>query len=479
MAQKHDSVVAGESFPPAPKVNSLQALTRLRAKRGCEWCTFAFVLNRDMIKPDGSLDELHAIVFPLGSFSDQDKAEEHAKNVISITGHPGVIAAKYAFPVPLTSKFDPKVVTEVALDAKGRLLELESAQYKREREEYERRVKQEKDIMKEAEEETNPDSIEHFKRKCYLAIQNRAKYQFHTREAETAWQNYKKREMEVRDHFSRHPEHEKDWLPYLKEKLEERGEMNLYLSMEAAYHELRDELLGLVDPDDNDHSPTITQAVSSHSSSSETTTITQSVDETVSPSSSALVEIKQEVPLEIKAVEVFATTSSVNKVDTIQCECPGGICLGLSTNNTGECDQGISTVSVKVEDSDEECSEGVCLAPTKVEDSDEECSGGVCLAPTKVEKLEEKSSEDVCKVTETDEIISAESLNGEPEPVIEVKQITNIDDDDIIPADAVVEIVKESVTPVDPGFVEEPPIDNEEDSSPKIKVSKGKKVRKH
>jgi hypothetical protein len=252
MASKNDNCIGGETIPPPRRVNSLQSIMKLRPLNGCQWSTIAYVLNRDMIKPDGTLDDLHAVIFPLGSFYDQDKAEEHAKNVIAITGHPGVIAARYGAPVKLTTQFDPENVVEVALDPKGRIIELESAQYKREKEEYEKRVKIERDIMKEAEEENDLDSIEHFKRQCFLAIKNRSSYQVHTKEAETAWQNYKKREMAVREHYARHPEHEAEWLPYLKEKLTERGELALYNGMEVAYGELRDELLGLLDSSDED-----------------------------------------------------------------------------------------------------------------------------------------------------------------------------------------------------------------------------------
>ena len=308
--EKSAATPASDMIPPLPKVNSLQALTRLRAKRGAEWCTFAFVLNRDMLKSDGTLDELHAVVFPLGSFDDQTKAEEHAKNVISITGHPGVISARYATAVPLTTKFNPAAVTEVALDMKGRLLELESSQYKREREEYERRAKLERDIMKEAEEEVDPNSIEHFKRQCYLAIKNRANFHMHKKEADTAWENYKKREMVVRDHYARHPDHEKNWLPYLKEKLIERGEMNLYSSLEAAYKELRDELLGLIDDDDEESTPELVPA------------------------------------------------------DNISCECPGGVCLGLKPNaaalSTASFDDCADGICLAPETKTVVCENGVC-----------------------------------------------------------------------------------------------------------------------
>jgi len=246
------NIIAGDVVPVAPKVNSLRALTRLRPKKGSNWNVFAFSLNRDMIKKDGTLDELHAVVFPLGSFDDQNKAEEHAKNVIATTGHPAVVAAQYAAAVPLTIKFDSKVVTEVPVDMQGKLIELESAQYKRDKLEFEKRAEKEREIMKEAEEETDVNSIEHFKRACYLAIKNRATYQHHKKEADSAWENYKKRELTVRDHYARHPDHEKNWLPHLKDKLIERGEGTLYLSMEAAYKEIRDEMLGLVESEEDE-----------------------------------------------------------------------------------------------------------------------------------------------------------------------------------------------------------------------------------
>ena len=245
MDHKKGIPAAADIVPPPVRVNSLQALVKLRPIRGCEWCCIAFVLNRDMIKSDGTLDDLHAVIFHLGSFEQREKAEEHAKNIIATTGHPGVIVSRYGAPVKLSSNFDPNTVVDVPVDIQGRLVELETAQYKLEREGYEKRAKAERDRLKEAEEETDPNSIEHFKRQCYLAIKNRSRYLMHKKESEAAWQDYKKRESLVRSHFQRHPDHESAWLPHLKEKLTERGELDLYNGMESAYKEIRDELLGL------------------------------------------------------------------------------------------------------------------------------------------------------------------------------------------------------------------------------------------
>ena len=310
-ASKHDNRAAGDVMPQFPKVNSLQALMRLRPITGSQWCVLAFSLNRDMIQADGTLDDLHGVVFPLGSFDDKEKAEKHANNVIELTGHPAVIVVKYGYPLQLTTKFNPAAVVEVHVDAKGKIMKLESDQYKREKELHEKRVKLERDIMKEAEEETDPDTIEHFKRQCYLAIKNRANFQIHRKEADSAWENYKKREMSVRDHYARHPDHEEQWLPYLKDKLIERGEENLFIAMEAAYHEIRDEILGL----------------------------TESSDE------------------------------ETNVVDNIPCECPNGICEGSSSR----CEDGVCSVTSSPKDectviSSDECEDGVCSVTSSPKD---------------------------------------------------------------------------------------------------------------
>lgn len=382
MISNRDDRAAGDIIPPLPKVNSLQALTRLRAKRGCEWSTFAFVLNRDMIKEDGSLDELHAVVFPLGSFDNEDRAEEHAKNVISITGHPGVIAAKYGTPVPLTTKFNPQVVTEVKVDMKGRLMKLESDQYERENEEFERRVKQERDIIKEAEDETDPDNIEHFKRQCFLAIKNRAAYQQHKREADMAWENYKIREANVRIHYAKHPEHEEHWLQYLRAKLIERGEMNLYMSLEAAYKEIKNELLGITDE-------------------------TDSVSDTESNTESCV-------------NNNLSSEQSNYRSDNIICECPNNVCLGLDTsgqNNlqseTLDDSSSLSLVSSLTSD-DSDCQGGICMATsTKTECPSNQpdnviCENGICRVVKSVSLTEQNVSSS--STDNGDELMPAENI---------------------------------------------------------------------
>ena len=232
-----------QECPPPRKLKNLQALIKLKPIPGSEWSTFAFVLNRDMILPDGTLDDLHCLVFPLGSFSNREDASKHAKETIETTGHPAVIVARYGSAVPMSSKFDPNTITNVAVDIKGKLIEMESEAYKKDREIYENRVKLEQDIMKEAEEEKDENNIEHFKRQAYLAVKNYAKYIHHKKEMDESLENFKMRKVAVAEHYNRHPEHESQFLPYFKEKLAERGELELYHSIENGYNEIREELL--------------------------------------------------------------------------------------------------------------------------------------------------------------------------------------------------------------------------------------------
>ncbi|CAH6419488.1 Hypothetical protein HVR_LOCUS668 [uncultured virus] len=488
-AHKNDDRAAGDTIPPLPKINSLQALMRLRPKIGSEWSVYGFVLNKDMIQPDGTLDDLYAMIFPLGSFHDEKSAEEHAVNVISMTGHPGVIAGRYGYPIKLTSKFDPNVVKDVPVDTRGRIIQLESAQYKHEREEFEKRLKMERDMMKEAEEETDPDNIEHFKRQCYLAIKNRSSYQMHSKEAETAWENYKKREMAVRDHYRRHPEHESDWLKHLKVKLTERGELNLYKAMKNAYKEIRDEMLGESDDDSSQTCNQLKLDSSQHLRS----------QEIKSPKEGESSKDNEEPPMTLADnvvtladnVMTLADNTTSEPIldamlddrnqsvkddstfkDNIECECPGDVCLGLiekMNQSSGSIDEIKESVSKEKID-----------IPSLEED---DCPGGVCMV---------QSSE---LSADSDEIISVHEPTKESEVVKESETIetkkADEEEDELISAEEI-EKAKENVQSVEtsqkivenPGFVEEP---EDDQLSPKIqKVSpprnqssrrKGKKKR--
>jgi hypothetical protein len=294
---------------PPRRNNSLHALMRLKPMPGSEWNVVAYVLNKDMINSDGVLDHFYGVMIPLGSFRDRDKAEEHAKNLIAITGHPGITVVRYGYPLQLTTKFDPTTVTMVNVDTKGKIVDLESAQYKEDMAEYERQTERDREITKEAEEETNPDSIEHFKRQCYLAVKNRSTYEIKMTEAKEAWTNYEKRKHAVQDHYQRHPDHETTWLPYLKDKLTHRGETKLYRTIKHGYDEIRDELLGL----NSSPSETVVEPSSETDVEPSSETVVEPSSETdVEPSSETVVEPPSETVVEPPSETVVEPSSETD-----------------------------------------------------------------------------------------------------------------------------------------------------------------------
>ncbi len=203
----------------------------------------AYALNKDIIEKDGKISDTFGAAFCLGSFDDQLKAEQHAKEIIQLTQHPAIIAVKYGFPILLKPTLDPKTVTTVTLDAKGKLIEMDNKQYQEDIDKYEERMRLQKELEEEDAKESDPDDIEHMKRACYLMVKNKATYEVLQKQADEAKANYEKRLAQFRDHYRRHPEHEEKLMPYLKKKLLERGELPTYEAVEAGYLAMRSEVL--------------------------------------------------------------------------------------------------------------------------------------------------------------------------------------------------------------------------------------------
>lgn len=238
-----EATIGGTVASAPAKKNALRALMALKPKSGHEYNVLAYVLNRDMIKSDGSLDELHGVVFSLGSFGSKEKAEKHAKQIIEQTGHPGIVVAGYGCPIRLTTDVDTAATIDVPVDVKGKLVEWEDTQYKKEKDAIEKKIKVETELMEEAQQETNPDHIEHYKRQWYLAIKNKAMYMTSKASMEAADINYQKRVSSIKDHYTKHPEHDTQFLSHLKEKLIERGEGDLYENLATAYKELHPQII--------------------------------------------------------------------------------------------------------------------------------------------------------------------------------------------------------------------------------------------
>lgn len=236
-----------DTIPQPSNIHSLRAIMKLQPRPGCEWCVMAYALNADILNDKGDLDDFYGMTFCLGGFSNRNEAEQHAKTIIASTGHPAVSVVRYGFPMRLETKCKTSDAIEVYVNEDKEIVELESQQYRKEKEEYEKRIKLSEELTQEAEAETDVHHIEHFKRQCYLAIKHKTMINYHTSELDKLTSVYEKCKNAVFTHYKEHPEHEEQWLPYLKEKLLERGELPLYNTLEAGYKLLRNELLGLQD----------------------------------------------------------------------------------------------------------------------------------------------------------------------------------------------------------------------------------------
>src|SRR5207247_6813825 len=100
--------------------------------RDMTWSVYAYVLNQDIVQKDGEVDDFYGALIPLGSFERQEMAEQHASQIIELTGHPTLLLTQYGRPAPLRMKPRPGTVKTVSVE-EGKLRQMESARYQAER----------------------------------------------------------------------------------------------------------------------------------------------------------------------------------------------------------------------------------------------------------------------------------------------------------------------------------------------------------
>ena len=227
-------------------VDSIKALMKLKPPSGQDYSIFAYALNKDMISSDGSVDDFYGIVIPLGNYT-EEKAMGRAKDIIGMTGHDAIIVCKTGMPFKLSKNLKPedRKVINVDVDTKGKLVSLSKQKELEEKARLDEKERIENEILKEKEDELDPDNIEHFRHQCYLAIKNKASCIYYQQQVDKMSIAYQNRRDKVRDHYKRHPEHEPQFLDFLEKKLKSRGEDNIFIAMKAGYDEIRDDLLGI------------------------------------------------------------------------------------------------------------------------------------------------------------------------------------------------------------------------------------------
>ena len=263
------------------------------------------------------------------------------------------------------------------------------------------------------------------------------------------WQRYA-----VRDHYTRHPEHEAQWLPYFKEKLAERGELDLYNGIEVAYKELRDELLGLIESSDDEAEYKGTNIVCECPGNICLGLVDSSSNK--NEDSACLVDNTREFPNQLNQDNTDECEGRVCSVDNT-----GGFPNQLDQDNTDKCEGGCP--NQLDQDNADECEGGVCLV-----DNANECEGGVCL----VDNTNECEG-GVCLVDNTDECEGGVCLVDNTDGAV------NEEDEMIAAEDVPVERDKiKTVVPQDPGFIDEDEVLSRP-VSPVVPPKKRSKKRKH
>ena len=224
-------------------IPSLRNLMNLPIEKESKWGVYAYAINNDIIDEQGNIDDMRAILFHLGSFSTKIDADKHVKYIIEMTGHNAIFISKYGMPVPITSKPNEHVTEHVTVDMQGKIMTLETQEYKKQKETYEKKIKYEQELMKEIEDEANPNTLEYYKRLIYIAIKHHLLYSELSKNANESLAIYEKKRILIKDVLIKHPEFEEQFLPFFKEKLLSRGEEELYFRISNAYLALKTQLL--------------------------------------------------------------------------------------------------------------------------------------------------------------------------------------------------------------------------------------------
>ena len=230
------NAIGAEVSPKPSIVQSMQNIMKLPVERGNDWNVYAYTINKDV-------DDLKALIFPLGSFYDQEQAEKHAKTIMEKTQHPRIVIGRYGLPIKITSAPNIEMIEKVTTDVKGKIMNMENAEYKEQLALYDKKLQFEKDLMIETELEIDEHHLEHYKRYAYLCVKNYSVYLELKKKSEEMFTEFEKNKKILKQHLINHPEHEAQFLPLFKEKLLSRGEEELYLRVSSAYQKYKDIIL--------------------------------------------------------------------------------------------------------------------------------------------------------------------------------------------------------------------------------------------
>jgi hypothetical protein len=214
---------------------------------GQEYALFAYLLNRDIVNEDGSLNPLRGLIFPLGSFPSEKKAKKRAHEIFEETGITAVVKTRYAAPTRITSDVDlsgTQTIISVPVGENGKVIkEITDADFTAATKKYEASQALQKELDEEAILEEDPDHPEHFRKVAYAAVRSSQRVQALEQELALLRSLHERNLKNFKTHYGNHPEHENTWLPALASKLRVRGETDLYDEIATYYNTHRDDFI--------------------------------------------------------------------------------------------------------------------------------------------------------------------------------------------------------------------------------------------
>lgn len=235
---------------PPRRDDRFRSLFRLQAPPDQATCLYAYCLNADLLKRDPDIPNeeqnmkaVYGAIFPLGAFPSREKAEQRAKEIIQATGYSGISVCDYARPGILRLDPDPATTVVVSPDGQGQLLQqLQESNYQRERRKFEDDLRQQQERVRELQASYDPATPEHFRVNCALAMQHLSEMGRLEQQMRDLRESYERRLHAVRTHYQQHPEHEADWLAFLKEKRYPRADEPYFSALLEDYREFRDKI---------------------------------------------------------------------------------------------------------------------------------------------------------------------------------------------------------------------------------------------
>ena len=227
--------------PTHENVNSLKSLCQLAPPKGQEndWVVCGFALNQAICRKDLTPDNEYGLFILLGYYPTEVLARKRAEHITKTTGA-RVCITKFCHWAEWKLLSDSEYTTMIKEDVGGKLAEYDEQEFRRQQEKYKKKYEEEKAILHEQEKEVDPEDIAHYKQQWILAIQNFARLKMYHKKVASIEETYQHHIQKIRNHYTRHPNHDEEWLEYLKDLDYTEAQIEC---IQNAYFDLRKEIL--------------------------------------------------------------------------------------------------------------------------------------------------------------------------------------------------------------------------------------------